>query len=65
MKEYLGAIAQLVACHLRKQREPLRPAHSFCGKNPLFADSRRSSCQFLVKELALNTGKLPGGEVVK
>ena len=28
---------------------------------PSSADSRRASCQLLVKELALNTGKLPLG----
>ena len=34
----------------------------FCGeKRPSSADSRRASCQLLVKEWVLNTGKLPSG----
>ena len=37
-------------------------AHSFDDKSfPSSSDSRRASCQLLVKEWALNTGKLPGG----
>ena len=34
----------------------------FLGKQfPSSADSRRASCQLLVKELAINTGELPPG----
>ena len=54
-----GAVVRSAECPLCEQcfqDRPSRPAHSFFEKNP---DSRRASCQLLVKEWALNTGKLP------
>ena len=60
-----GVVARSLACPLRKQWPhdlSSRPAHSFVEKQcPSSADSRRTSCQLLAKEWALNTGKLPPG----
>ena len=46
----------------RSRDRPSHPAHSFVEN--LFAssaDSGRVNCQFMAKEWALNTGKLPPG----
>ena len=58
-----GAVAGSVACPLLMQQprdQPSRPSLSFV-KNflPDSTDSRRTNCQFLVKELAFTTGKVP------
>ena len=48
-----GAEARSAACPLRKQRSrdrPLCTAHSVMEKNPSSTDSKRASCQLLVKE---------------
>ena len=66
MNSIPGAVAWLIACPLpvcRGQEIDLGFQHIFSWEIfPASADSRTASCQLLVKEWALNTGKLhPGG----
>ena len=50
-----------LACPLRDR--PSHPAHSFV--EIILPSSADSSCQLLVKEWALDTGKLPPGDLLR
>ena len=70
LSKRLVAVARLVWCPLCMQGCPLcmqaaqRLTLTFFWREffPSSADSRRASCQLLMKEWALNTGKLPQEE---